>query len=578
MWCILSYLDVVATRLEAPVQRLRGDRSREDRSREDRHWRAYRCTEVYYGWGADPHLKVYYDWNAYPLWREVKEVYLQLCQPGKRLLRYDKCRLTDRSGLEIGHEISGSAIQVQEALTSLKAFLARRMEFVMGEGEVLLDRTDFATFLLDIARRTYACHPGFAAIVREYIVDLHPNLILLDTDFQKSTQADFLVSLGLAYGRLQNWKKARDAMEEAVELYEKEAERDVLQLLKTLSLLGEVELVLENWLGAGRAKQKAARVRVQIAPQMPIIHQQNILPELFKSAFCFSKAGLPTEAVSMEREAITLYDWSLPQAPETYSESLADCLGCLPEYLEDMDRWTEAVRAIAKLVDLAMFSVSPHSYRQKIAERLERLGGKLFKEGKWEEAIEAYQPLVVLLERMFETSPEAHMEELATFLNILGFCLERENRKSEAAVILERNVTFRRKLFSNGDHPSRFLLTYTLNGLAWNLHLCGRSADGLPPARESITLLRQSSSPDSARTNLYLSMAMSIAANCLYSLGQYVEAFVYSEEAVYISRLLRQSKDEEKCRECLETYRKILDALDRWEDAEEIEAEIASIR
>jgi len=513
--------------------------------------------------------------EAFSRWEEVNKVYLQLCHPEESLRRHVICQLTTEGGLEMVREVSGHDAQVEAAITIIQTVIAHRADLAQNIGRS--HRIEISNFLLNLSKQTQTHHSDLASIASHHSVELLSDIVVVNFGSQKDSLAGSYAFLGNAYGELGNWTQARDAMQEAVWLYEKHAGEDETYLLEGLRSLASYHAALEDWAGAAKANQKAVMLSEKMIPSILDTDQVNLALDLWMVGYYLGRLERWHEAVAAARKGLEIYEGMFGRIPEKPLEDHITCLKNLCFYLGKLERWTEAVEEKVKVVNMyqSMFATSPDAYREQLATQFSHLGYYLSEAERWTEAVEAQQKSVALHEEMFAKSPDAHRGELAASLQVLGARLEEAKRWSECAATWERVVQFRREMFSDGDDSSRLSLADGLNYLAWNLCLSGRSADGLPPILESISLLRESSSPDSTSTKFRLSCSLDTAAVCLYSLVRFEEAVSYSEEAVSIARFLHQSGDikEETHKDILETYRKVLEALGRVEEAREVEAE-----
>ena len=516
------------------------------------------------------------------IWSEIDDVYLQLFSSKDSLRRHAICCLTGDNGFEVVHEILDPETQIEEALKILKSVVAHRIMGIEVANRRRIEEISNFLLLLPSGPPTYRTE--FAETISQHSARLFPEVVFVDSNSHNSTAGSFGL-LGKAYGAQYHWNKARDAMQEAVELYDRESERDERYLLEALRSLGGFEAKLENWVEAAEIMQRATTLGQQIITQMPKTYLAVLSRDLLDTGFYLSKIERWEEAVVVGQKGSKLYEELFDEAPDTHGEMLVLSLSNLCFYLHMLESWSEAIKANLRMVNIRRFMHTklPDNHRQEsLATDYSLLASNYSKEKRWTEAADAEYQSAKLFEELFDKSPDAWRDKFTASLSELSFRYEAAKMWSECVATDERVVALRREAFSEENDTSRISLADALNSLAFDLHQCGRDADGLPFVQESVDLLRASSSLNTPNTQSNLSFYLDTVAVCLHVLGSFDEAFTYSMEAVTIGRIYYpthqvSSFTAEKWRDILETLRKILESLGRIDEAQELEVEIADV-
>jgi tetratricopeptide (TPR) repeat protein len=360
----------------------------------------------------------------------------------------------------------------------------------------------------------------------------------------EAERARALEMWGLALSALGRREEALKAIQEAVEIYRRLADRQpdafLPGLAGSLRRLGFQLSALGRRAEALEVTQEAVELYRRLAAQHPDAFLPELAASLTNLGSQLSALGRRAEALEVTQEAVELYRRLAAQHPDAFLPDLAMSLNNLGNRLSEMGRRAEALQATQEAVDLyrRLAAQHPDAFLPYLASSLNNLGAMLSEMGQREEALEATQEAVEIRRRLAQQNPDAFLPYLASSLNNLGKALSQMGRREEALEATQEAVEIRRRLAA--QHPDAFLpyLASSLNNLGAMLSEMGQRAEALEATQEAVEIRRRlaQQNPDAFLPDL--AMSLNNLGNRLSEMGRRAEALEATQEAVDLYRRL----------------------------------------
>jgi tetratricopeptide (TPR) repeat protein len=212
----------------------------------------------------------------------------------------------------------------------------------------------------------------------------------------------------------------------------------------------------------------------------------------------------------------------------------------------------------------------PDTFLPDLAGNLNNLGNRLSDLGRREEALAASQESVAIRRRLAETRPDAFLPDLAGNLSNLGLRLSDLGRREEALAASQEAVAIIRRLAE--IRPDAFLpdLARSLHNLGMGLSDLGHREEALAASQETVAIVRRLAETRPDAFLLYLALSLNNLGNRLSDLGRREEALAASQEAVAIYQRLAETRSDALLPDLATTISVMSDALaalDRHEEA-----------
>ena len=219
---------------------------------------------------------------------------------------------------------------------------------------------------------------------------------------------------------------------------------------------------------------------------------------------------------------------------------LASALANLGVRLYRVGRYEEALEATQESVALrrALAADNPAAHQANLASALDHLGVWLDRMGRYEEALEATQESVALLRALAADNPAAHQANLGSALDNLGIWLARAGRYEEALEATQESVALRRALAADNPAAHQANLATALTNLGIWLYRAGRYEEALEATQESVALRRALAADNPAAHQANLATTLDNLGIWLYRVSRYEEALEATQESVALRRAL----------------------------------------
>ncbi|MHC5064570.1 MAG: tetratricopeptide repeat protein [Planctomycetota bacterium] len=391
--------------------------------------------------------------------------------------------------------------------------------------------------------------------VREVLDRAYEKLVAGRFSDQPLVRASVLETIGRSYLSLSNFERAEKSLLEAAELYEEE--------------LGARH---ENTLIAGLGLADTLHHQERFAEVEPMYVELRaelveVLGEDHESVLdCTSNLALACDSLGDYERAIELNNWILDKTGRDADRASTDTLHTMKNLALVYTHKEELVEAQKLYEDTVRGFERLHGPDHLLTARARAaLGGVHYKAGRYQQALDLYEPAVAVMEEVigdhhddyltnatnlalcynalnrfdqsepllthiYEASVELYGERSkATLLALLNLCAIYVNtgRNAEAAPLLEIALEGQRELLGDG-HEETML---TMNGLGISYSRLGRDEEAEELFREVLVLRREHSGPDNSATIA----AASALGNFLTQRGRMDEARPYHAEAVEAS-------------------------------------------
>ena len=223
---------------------------------------------------------------------------------------------------------------------------------------------------------------------------------------------------------------------------------------------------------------------------------------------------------------------------ENDAEMSALLLGKLGERLDRLGRYEQALEVTVEAVDLwrTLVEQQPAAHQPNLATVVTSLSLRLDQLGHAEKALEAAEDAVNLWRVLVEQQPDAHQPNLAAALTNLGLRLDRLGSHKRAVAAEVEAVDLSRRLASQDPDSHLPSLGIALTSLGVGLRGQGRYEAAFEVETEAIDLWRglAAQRPDAHLPNV--AGALVNLSHTLEDLGRYVEVLAAAEEAVHLLR------------------------------------------
>ena len=247
-----------------------------------------------------------------------------------------------------------------------------------------------------------------------------------------------------------------------------------------------------------------------------------------------SEAGLPTEALAAEEEAVTVFRELAGASPERYLPALAQALINVCFSLAELGRPEDALTAAEEALSICQdLGTSP-----PLASSLSNLGIRLAELGQSERALGVAEEALQIRRELARVSPARYRPDLADSLTTLGVWRWELGDTEQALAAAEESVTILRELAAASPARYRPDLAQSLSNLGIWLAELGHPAEALSPGQQAVAIFRELADSGPARYRADLAQALSNIAAISATLHDPELALAPCEEAVAIFREL----------------------------------------
>ena len=399
---------------------------------------------------------------------------------------------------------------------------------------------------------------------------------------QAAKLAESLRSLADRLARVEQWDKARDAIQESVRIYhllvdtdpgtfrpdlakslnsqamrlaqvgQPEAALDAIQeavsIFETPEEAPRMAYVLQTLshrladLGQPKEALEAIDQAVLFYRELAKADQDKYLPELVgalnSQAMRQADVGEPDLALRTIEEAIPIARLLAGASADEYKSKLADVLHTQSHRQAELGHYPEAFEAIGEAVRIyrSLRKEQPASYRQEMANALHYQSDRLRDPGQQREALETINEAVGILEDLVDGHFEAFGKDLAGALNSQSDRLRETGQWSEALTTIQRAVDIYRQLEEPHRHARQPDLASALNSESIVLAQLGRSQEALEAIEEAVDIDVQWAKKVPAHYKPKLADVLYTQSHRLAELGRHEEACKAIRRAVGIYR------------------------------------------
>ena len=511
-------------------------------------------------------------------WSAAEESYLQLCGSKSDFLRKNAFMLGLGGEVKNVVTVDGDVEAIEEARRAVEKVVAHRCGLSQRQKQA-------SNFLWKLASTFYDHHLELSVWVSRQRIDL---LTIMGSAYDGS-RADSLHNLGFYLSKLNKWEETIEPMRDAVAirraLFAKSPGHYRPHIADSIHNLGYYLSECRRWKAAAELTQEALELRQALVADYPKSYRAELAYSLHNQGNFRNELDQWTEATELMEKAVELRRALYAERPDTYRVDLAWSFQQLGLFESKVKNWDAAVEATEQTVALrqALFSSNPQKYGPHLARSLFDLGEYQAQLGRWSEAVGVLEKCVSIREELLTQKVNGQRNLLVLSLQLLESYHSESGNEHQAAVVREKIVNMRQALIHEDDVSNKVDLSTWCNDFAWHLRVFGRPEKGLIHAQEAIDVIRGAPSMELPSVAHIFSCSLDTAAACLYDMGQFKEAIVYSEEAVLVLRLLHKNHPKHSgyltnLIEVMGIHGKILEALGEREAAEKLAQEAAGFR